>query len=224
MKNKISTLTLLVAVVVSGVTASAQSALKIATVDLVSAYESYWETQAQEKKLRETFEKIDEQIKKMRAEGAAMVEEFNAVQETSENSMLTQEARDEAAAKLPGMANRIQTKQQELQQFAANEQRKLELNRNNHQSIMFDKVKSVANEIAIANGATLVLDVSGPTALGFSGVLYADASYDITELVVAELAKSKPAEEEEVSEEAESEETAPEEAEPAVEEAPEAAQ
>jgi Skp family chaperone for outer membrane proteins len=196
MKKPIRSLTLLAAALAFGVSASAQAAIKIATVDVVSAYESYWETKANEDKLRETFEKADEQAKKMRAEGAAMVDEFNVVQETSENSMLTQEARDEAAARLQGMANQIQTKQQELQQFVANTQRRLELTRSNHQSIMFDKVKTVANEIALAQGATLVLDTSGPTAIGFSGVLYADPSFDITELVKAELEKTKPVEEE----------------------------
>lgn len=216
MKNPIPSLTLLAAALAFGVSASAQPALNVVTIDLAKTYESYWETQANEAKLRETFQKAEKEAQRMQAEGAALVEQYKATGETSTNSMLTQEARDEASAKLQPMASEIQAKQQELQQFVANTQRQLEQRRNTHQAMMMDKIKAVANEIGRAQGATLIIDTSGPTAIGLSSVLYADPAYDITDRVMAELEKTKPAEEE-TEESGEAPAEATESAEPAAE-------
>ena len=42
-------------------------------------------------------------------------------------------------------------------------------------------------------GATLLLDKSGPTLIGVSNIIYADASYDITDEVLKEINKDRPA-------------------------------
>jgi outer membrane protein len=212
MKKPIRSLTLMVAALVLAVSATAQPALKVVTIDLAKAYDSYWETKANEAKLREAFQRADEQAKVLRNDGTTMVDQYRALEEKSNNSMLTQEARDEASSQLQELAGKIQAKQQELQQFVANTQRSLEMSRNNHQTLMMDKIKEVALDMGHARGATMMIDTSGPTGLGFSNILFSDPSYDITEEVIAELAKTKPADEEiEATEEGATEEGATEE-------------
>jgi len=58
---------------------------------------------------------------------------------------------------------------------------------------MVEEISKIAVDIAKKHGATILLDKSGPTLIGVSNVLYADAAYDITDEVAAEINKSRPA-------------------------------
>jgi outer membrane protein len=58
---------------------------------------------------------------------------------------------------------------------------------------MLEEIGKVATEVAKRKGATVVLDKAGPTAIGISNLIYADAAYDITEDVLKEINKDRPA-------------------------------
>jgi outer membrane protein len=58
---------------------------------------------------------------------------------------------------------------------------------------MIEEITKTAVEIAKKQGASLLLDKSGPTLVGVSNVLFFDPSYDITEQVMTELNKDRPA-------------------------------
>jgi outer membrane protein len=58
---------------------------------------------------------------------------------------------------------------------------------------MLEEISKVATEVAKRKGVTVLLDRAGPTAIGISSLIYADASYDITEDVLKEVNKDRPA-------------------------------
>ena len=51
----------------------------------------------------------------------------------------------------------------------------------------------IATEVAKRKGGTVLLDKAGPTGIGISSLVYADAGYDITDDVMKEINKDRPA-------------------------------
>lgn len=182
----------LAAVLSVGMAASAQPALKLVTVDLIKAYEGYWKTQEKEVQFADTMKKAEEQIAQWRAEGKLIVDEARALQEKANNEMLTQEARDTAAAELQEKDAAVRAKQDQIQQFVTNTDRQMGQRQKLHQELMLDEIGEVVRTIGQARGATLILDTSGPTGVGISNILWADAGFDITVEVIAKLNESKP--------------------------------
>ena len=64
---------------------------------------------------------------------------------------------------------------------------------NTFRSLMLEEISKVAAEVAKRKGATLLFDKAGPTAIGISNVIYADAGFDITDEVMKEVNKDRPA-------------------------------
>lgn len=192
MRNPIRHLAILVALLSAVATASAQPAIKLITVDLIKAYDSYWKTQEKEIQFADTTKKAQEQIAQWEAEGKLVVDQARALQEKANNEMLTQEARDAATAELQQKAAEVRQKQDQIQQFMTNTDRQLQQRQKLHQELMLDEINEVVLAIGQARGATIILDTSGPTGIGVSNVLWSDDGFDITAEVIAKLNESKP--------------------------------
>jgi len=58
---------------------------------------------------------------------------------------------------------------------------------------MLEEIGKIATDVAKRKGATLLLDKAGPTLIGVSNVIYADAAYEITDEVMKEINKDRQA-------------------------------
>jgi outer membrane protein len=193
MRKPIITIASLFAFMAAGTAVHAQPAIKLLTVSVGRAYESYWKTQENEAKLRDAQQKAQEQVEELQKQLEAVVEEYKQLEEQAKSTALSKDGLERAQLAAARKAEEVNAKQQEGQQFIANTQRSLQLRQKNHRDLMLDEITKVILQIRESRGATMVLDTSGPTGIGISGVVYADPAYDITEEVVAELNKTKPA-------------------------------
>lgn len=193
MRKPIVTILSLAAVLATGVAAHAQPALKVATVSISRTYEGYWKTKEQEAKLTEAQQKAQEQVEALQKDLETVVEEYKALEEQAKSTALSKEGTERAQSQAARKLEEVNAKQQEGQQFIANTQRSLQLRQKNHRDLMLDEITKVILQVREKRGATIVLDTSGPTAIGVPGVLYADPAFDITEEVITELNKTKPA-------------------------------
>lgn len=173
--------------------ASAQPALKIVTVDVGKIFDSHYKTEDQVAKLKDAQNKAQEQLESMAKEDNQLVEKYKETVDQSKNSLLTPEARSKAEADAQKMMEDLQRKNTELQNFRANTQQSLQQRFNNFRSILLDEIGKKVTEIAKRKGATFVVDKSGPSLAGIPAVIYADASYDITDEVMTEINKDRPA-------------------------------
>ena len=98
-------------------------------------------------------------------------------------------SQNEAAKKL----DEIQRKKNDIGTFAQNTQRSLQQRLQNFRSLMLEEISKIASDVGKRKGATLLLDKAGPTLIGVSSVIYADASYEITDDVMKEINKDRPA-------------------------------
>jgi outer membrane protein len=147
----------------------------------------------QNAKIQADDQKAQEEVEKMNKEGNALVEEYKAANEKSNNPALSADAKskaqDDAAKKLEA----IQAKQREVQTFIQNTRNSLGQRLNTFRSLMLEEISKVATDVAKRKGATILVDKAGPTAIGISAFVYVDPAYEITEDVMKEINKDKPA-------------------------------
>jgi outer membrane protein len=192
MKNSIKSL---VAAATSGLSrcCGAQPAVKIAIVDMAKLYDGHYKTVEQNAKIQADDQKAQEEVEKMNKEGNALVEEYKSLTEQANSPALSAEAKSKAQNEAQKKLESIQNKQREVQTFIQNTRNSLGQRLNTFRSLMLEEIGKVASEVAKRKGATLVIDKAGPTAIGISNIIYADAGYEITEDVAKEINKDKPA-------------------------------
>ena len=171
----------------------AQPAVKLVVVDLGKAYDAYYKAEESTAKMKEAEQKAQEQVEELNKQGQAAVDEYKELIEQSKNAMLTPEARAKADGESQKKAQDIQRKQNEVQTFISNTQRSLQQRMKVQRDLLFEEINKVIADLAKRKGATLVLDKAGPTLFGVPGVLYSDASYEITDEVIKEENKDRPA-------------------------------
>jgi outer membrane protein len=185
MKTSLKTLLALAAFGASALFASAQTAPKIAVLDMAKVFDGHYKTQEQQVKLKGIEEKVNEEVSKIVKEGQGLAEKYKELLEQTKNPVLTSEARKTAEADAAKQLDQVREKEKQFTDY------RNEMNRNVQQQIgtfrqmLIEEISKVATDIAKKKGATLLIEKAA--------TLYADPSYDITEEVIAEINKGRPA-------------------------------
>lgn len=193
MHKTIRTLITLAALAAGSTTMLAQPAIKLVVVDMAKVYDGYYKSEDGNAKLRDAEQKAQEQVEELNKQGQALVDEYKELDEQSKNTVLTADARSKAQTEAQKKLEEIQHKQSDVQNFSVKTRNSLQQRMKIQRDLLLEEITKVVNDIAKRKGATLALDKSGPTLFGISGVLYADASYDVTEEVLKEVNKDRPA-------------------------------
>jgi len=165
----------------------ADTPLKVITVDMTYLYENYHRTQEAQARFQSSIERAQRETQKLMEEGNEMVERYQEIIEQTNNPALSEEAQQEAQQEAQEMVEAIREKERELQQFQNNTRRSLEQRQRNHRELMLEEIKEVVMAEASERDATLVFDTSGATLIGVPALIYADSSFDITDLVLEEI-------------------------------------
>ena len=192
MKKTIRTLIALAALTAGSTALLAQPAVKLVVVDMAKVYDNHYKTKEANAKFLDAEQKAQEQVEEYNKQGQMLVDEYKELMEQSKNTLLTSEARAKAEADVQRKGEEIQRKQTEVQQFRQTTQRSLQQRIKTHRDLLLEEISKVVSDLAKRNGATLVLDRSGPTLFGIPSVIHADPSYDITDAVLAEVNKDSP--------------------------------
>ncbi len=171
----------------------AQPAVKLVVVDMAKVYDGYYKAEDGNAKLRDAEQKAQEQVEELNKQGQALVDEYKELVEQAKSTVLTPEARSKAEGAAQAKGEEIQRKQQEVQAFSGKTRDSLQKRMKNQRDLLLEEIIKVVNDLAKRKGATVALDKSGPTLFGIPGVLYADASFEITDEVLKEVNKDRPA-------------------------------
>ena len=193
MKKSIQTLIAIAVFGTLSLAANAQPAVKLLVVDMAKLYDGHYKTVEQNAKIQADDAKAQEEVDKMNKEGNALVEEYKSLNDQSNNPTLTAEAKGKAQNEAQKKLEGIQTKQREVQGFIQNTRNSLGQRLNTFRSLMLEEISKIATEVAKRKGGTVLLDKAGPTGIGISSLVYADAGYDITDDVMKEINKDRPA-------------------------------
>lgn len=193
MKNSIKTLVAIAALGGFALTATAQPAVKILTVDMAKLYDNHYKTLDYNAKLQSDDQKAQEEVGKLNNEGDALVAEYRTLAEQVNNPALSAEAKTKAQNDAQKKLEAIQNKQREVQTFIAQTRQTLEQRLRTFRSVMLEEIAKTATDIAKRKGATILLDKAGPSMIGISNVVYSDQAYEITDEIMKELNKDRPA-------------------------------
>jgi outer membrane protein len=185
MKTSLKTLLVAAAFGVSALFASAQTAPKIAIIDLAKVFDGHYRTQEQQEKLKGQETKINEEIQKIMKEGQALAEKYKELVEQSKNPVLTAEARTAAENDAAKQLEDVRKKEQQFGEFRNDANRMIQQQIGTFRQMLIEEISKVAADIAKKKGATLLIEKAA--------TIYFDPSYDITDDVVAEINKTRPA-------------------------------
>lgn len=163
----------------------AQSAPKIAVLDMAKVFDTHYKTEEQQAKLKADEKKAMEEVERVDKEIKASADKFKESKDQMDNPALNQEARDKAKADAQKIYEEIQQKQQEGQQFKVNAQRNFQQRIANFRQLLIEEISKIATEVAKRRGATILFDKGS--------LIYSDSTYDITDEVIAEVNKGRPA-------------------------------
>jgi len=195
MNKMIRTLLTVAALAVGSTALQAQQpapALKLIVVDMAKVFDSHYKSEEANAKFRDAEQKAREQAEELNKQGQALVEEYKELAEQAKNALLTPEARTKAEGDAQKKLDEIRRKQEEVQSFRVNTERSLQQRIKTHRDLLLEEISKAVADMAKKQGATLVLDKSGPTLFGIPAVIYADAGYDITQEVITEVNKDRP--------------------------------
>jgi len=193
MNKMIRKLLLLTGLTLGSSSLLAQPAVKLIVVDMAKVFDGHYKSEEANAKFRDLEQKAQEQGEEIRKQGQAMMEEYRELVDQSKNALLTAEARTKAEADAQKKAGEIQQKQTDLQNFIQGTRNQLQQRIKNHRELLLEEISKVVADMAKRQGATLVIDKSGPTLFGIPSVIYSDPAYDITEEVLKEVNKDRPA-------------------------------
>ncbi|WP_404423546.1 OmpH family outer membrane protein [Nibricoccus sp. IMCC34717] len=193
MKTSLKFLASLLALTASAVVGFAQATPKVALVDVAKVYDGHYSLPEQQEKAKTFQTQAREQIEKMLKDGQAMTEKFKELEEQTRNTLLTDDKRKAAADEAQKLAEEIRKKEEDVQGFSQNADAQFRQAVGAFRQNLVESISKIAVEVGKKKGATLVLDKSAVGAQGFPIIMFADASFDITEDVIAEVNKGKPA-------------------------------
>jgi outer membrane protein len=169
----------------SALLSQAQTAPKILVVDIGKVFQSHYKTAEQDEKMKAMQQKAEQDLGALNKEVNDLVAKYRESDEQSKNPAITKDAQAKAQAETEKIGQTIQGKQQEAQAFVMNTRRTLGELQQNFQNLMLEEITKIATDIAKKKGATLLLPKGT--------IVYSDASYEITDDVLAEINRTKPA-------------------------------
>jgi outer membrane protein len=185
MKTSLKTLLALAAFGASALFSTAQTAPKIAVIDLAKVFDGHYKTQEQQEKLKVTEAKVNEEVSKIVKEGQALAERYKELEEQAKNPVLASDARKTAQEDAMKQLEEVRKKEQQFAEYRNEMNRSVQQQIGTFRQMLIGEISKVAADIAKKKGATILIEKSA--------TIYFDPSYDVTEEVLAEVNKGRPA-------------------------------
>ncbi len=166
------------AIIALAVTAQAQSAPVILTVDVEKIFRDSSRIQDALGGLNREAQNAATEVNKMQEQREQLMQQAVAEQTKANNPALTPEAKTSATEKFQNLANQIGELEQKMMQFQQSTQQELRSRRDSIVGTYFEQIRQAVIEVAERKNATLVLNNN-------QMVLYASDALDITAEVSA---------------------------------------
>ncbi|MFT4901908.1 MAG: outer membrane protein [Lentimonas sp.] len=157
----------------------AQKAPIVATVDVQRVLNDYNKFQTAVEKVRASVAPVEEEMQNMQENLQAIVTEGRAAETTAKNPAASDEARQEAQAKVAELQVKLQEEQAKLRQFQQQAQQLAQRGQQEQLEPLQQKALEVVKTVAADKGIDLVL----PT----NAVIYSAESLEITDTIIAVL-------------------------------------
>jgi outer membrane protein len=189
--NKIIVSTALAALFALGGTATAQSMVKIGTVDMKKIFESYYKTKDAEQRINEARNAAKKELEERMESYQKGLAEAKKLNEEIENPALSNDAKAKKSKERDDKVGELKNMEREITEFRTTREKQLQEQSGRMRSGIVDEINKIVNDKVKAENYDMVFDKSGMSLNGVSVVMYAKESFDFTEAVVTALNKNK---------------------------------
>ncbi len=162
-------------------------ALEVAFVNMNKLFENYYETKDADEALKTQRDIKAEEASAMLKEFEALGKKYQALMQETENPLLTKEQRASKAAEMKSVEKEAKQMKIDLEKHRQKSLQEVRAKYEEKRDEIIAKLVKYLGKVSKAKKYDLVLDVSGKTANGISGVVYYDEKKDITDVVLKNL-------------------------------------
>ena len=179
----------------SGVSATAQSMVKVGSVDMKKVFEQYYKTKDAEQRINEARNAAKKELEERMESYQKGVGEVKKLNEEIESPALSREAKETKSKARDEKVGELKNMEREIQEFRTTREKQLQEQSGRMRQGIVDDITKIVNEKVKADNYDLVFDKSGMSLNGVPVVMWAKDAYDFTDIVVAGLNKNKGKEE-----------------------------
>jgi Skp family chaperone for outer membrane proteins len=161
--------------------------MKIAVVDVDMLFQKYYKTKIVDATLKQQMQVYQAWLKKLNDSMVKLQQEFNLLRDDSQNIALSAAEREHKRLEAEKKYRQMKEKRAEIEQYSMDKSRQYKQVEENKRKEIIEEIQKTIAARAALEGYTLVLDKSGKTFNGISGVIYYKPSMDITEDILKEL-------------------------------------
>ena len=166
--------------------------LKIGTVDMKKIFESYWKTKDAETTMSDTRSRLKRDLDERMEERKKLQDTIEKLNEEIKKPELAQATREKKAKERDDRIGEWQTMMRELQQYQAEKEKQLADQTLRIRNGIVEEILKVVNEKTQKENCDLVFDTSGNSINNVPVVISAKASYDYTKEVIETLNATRP--------------------------------
>jgi outer membrane protein len=171
---------------------NARAELKIGTVDMKKIFESYWKTKDAETTMSETRSKLKRDLDERMEERKKLQDTIEKLNEEIKKPELAQATREKKAKERDDRIGEWQTMMRELQQYQAEKEKQLADQTLRIRNGIVEEILKVVKEKTDSENYDLVFDVSGNSINNVPVVISAKASYEFTKEIIEKLNATRP--------------------------------
>jgi outer membrane protein len=166
---------------------SAQSQLKIATVDLKKIFEGYYKTKQADAQLRERGVDAEKQFKGMLDDYQKANEDYKKLVESANDQAVSSEEREKRKKSAEGKVLELNDLEKTINQFKREKQATFDEQKLRMRDQIVREIREIINNKARASGYTLVLDTSAMSLNQAPVVLFNTNQNDLTDEILKQM-------------------------------------
>ncbi len=195
MKNLLSLPVAVAALVALGSSfASAQSMVKIGSVDMKKVFENYYKTKDAEQRINEARNAAKKELEERMESYQKGVGEVKKLNEEIESPALSKEAKETKSKSRDEKVGELKNMEREIGEFRQTREKQLQEQSGRMRQGIVDEINKIVLDKVKAENYDLVVDRSGMSLNGVPVVMFAKDAYDFTDTVVAALNKNRGSE------------------------------
>lgn len=173
--------------------ACAQTAPKIAVVDLKRVFDNYYKTKDASARMKEIGTSFQKEMQDMMADYQKMVDEATKLKTAAEDKTLSKDAQDQKRKVFEVKVQDIKNMERKMREFEITRRKQLDDQQVRMIGAIRDEITKVVKDTSSRKGYNLVFDLSGVSLNGANTIVYSSGMEDITDDVLRQVNASAPA-------------------------------
>jgi outer membrane protein len=174
------------------VSATAQSPLKIATVDMKKVFEEYYKTKQADSMLKETGAEAEKVLKGMMDDYQKAKEEYKKLIDSANDQAVSSDERDKRKKSAETKVMEISEIEKSVAQYRNEAKTRLDEQQRRMRDKIVGEIREVISEKAKGGDFTFVIDTGAQSAYFTPVVLYTNGQNDLTQDVITQLNAKEP--------------------------------